>query len=74
MVDETKRSCGSPNLSAEDGDVYALSTGVALPRSARFRSVSFFPATARGAARVAPGSVWNDFPQPPAVIYLRTEG
>ncbi|KAI8955664.1 hypothetical protein F4801DRAFT_528531 [Xylaria longipes] len=56
-----------------DSDIYTLSKGIALPRSARFRSVNFFPATDRGAARIVLGSAYGGRPQPPAVLYLKAE-
>ncbi|KAI0535346.1 hypothetical protein GGR58DRAFT_479503 [Xylaria digitata] len=70
---EKRGNSESCNPVAVDSAVYTLSKGVALPRSARFRSVNFLPTTDRGAAKIVLGSVYGSQPQPPAVIYLKAE-
>lgn len=53
-----------------EGDVYTLSEDVALPSSALFRPVYFFPATNEGAARLLLGCFRDTLSQPPVVVYL----
>jgi hypothetical protein len=53
-----------------EGSVYTLPEDIALPSSALFRPVYFFPATNKAAARVVLGCFRGPLSQPPVVVYL----
>lgn len=53
-----------------EGNVHILSEDIALPSSAPFRPVYFFPATNKGVARIMLGCLHGPLSQPPVVVYL----
>lgn len=52
------------------GNVYTLSEDIALPSSALFRPVYFFPAIDKGVSRIILGCLGGALTQPPIVVYL----